>query len=154
MADFAFLGNDRVSLAFLEKTIVSLKPAYIVTGADRISGRGRKLIESPLADFSRKQDIPLYKTDNPNDADFMKGLPETDFFLVFSFGYKLSNDFLSLPNRMPVNIHPSLLPAYRGAAPINRAIINGEHTTGVTFFKMTERMDSGPVIMQQQIAHD
>lgn len=151
MADFAFLGNDRVSLAFLEKISASFKPAFIITGSDRISGRGRKIVESPLAGFSRKHSLPLYKTDNPNDIDFMNRLPKTDFFIVFSFGYKLSREFLSLPERMPVNIHPSLLPAYRGAAPVNRAIMNGERSTGVTFFKMTERMDSGPVIMQEKI---
>lgn len=151
MADFAFLGNDSVSLSFLRNIYSAYKPLFVITGEDRQSGRGRKLTESPLAEFCRNENIELFKTASPNDADFMESLPGADFFLVFSFGYKLSSRFLELPARMCINIHPSLLPRYRGAAPVNRAVMNGETVSGVTFFNMTEKMDSGPIIMQQII---
>ncbi|MEO0281574.1 MAG: methionyl-tRNA formyltransferase [candidate division WOR-3 bacterium] len=152
MDSFVFIGNDNISLKFLEKIIDKKRPEYIITGHDRISGRGRKLTPSPLVEIAKKNSIELLKTDNPNSKDFLKLLREKkipDFFLLFSFGYILNKEFLEIPKRMSVNIHPSLLPKYRGAAPINRVIINGEKRSGVTFFKMDETLDGGDIIFQE-----
>ncbi len=152
MDSFVFIGNDNISLQFLEKVIDKKKPYYIITGEDRISGRGRKLSPSPLVKISEKYSIEILKTSNPNSIEFIeilkrKRIPE--FFLLFSFGYILKKEFLEIPKRMSVNIHPSLLPKYRGAAPINRVIMDGEKKSGVTFFKMDETLDGGDIICQK-----
>ncbi|HAF07732.1 MAG: methionyl-tRNA formyltransferase [bacterium] len=152
MDSFVFIGNDNISLKFLEKIIDKKKPYYIITGEDRISGRGRKLNPSPLVDIAKKHSVEILKTSNPNSFDFIKTLKEKkipDFFLLFSFGYILKKDFLEIPKRMSVNIHPSLLPKYRGAAPINRVIMDGEKKSGVTFFRMDETLDGGDIIFQE-----
>ena len=153
MLDYAFIGNDSTSLLFLLKVIDKKKPKFIITGADRIEGRGRRLTPSLLSDYSEKFLVPCLKTDDPNSEDFFKRLEEferPDFFLVFSFGYYLKKAFLDYPKRMSVNIHPSLLPLYRGAAPLNRVIMNNENKSGISFFKMTSRMDAGPIISSKE----
>ncbi len=151
MDNFAYIGNDNISAEFLHSILQYKKPKYIITGDDRIAGRGKKLIESPLAIIAKENNIPFYKTNNCNAKDFINSLPQTDYFLVFSFGYYMSTSLLNVPNRMSVNIHPSLLPKYRGAAPINRVVINGEKETGITFYKMIKEMDAGPIIIQKKI---
>ncbi|HAV92396.1 TPA: hypothetical protein DCW38_04365 [candidate division WOR-3 bacterium] len=153
MLDYAFIGNDSTSLLFLLKVIDRKKPKFIITGADRIEGRGRRLTPSLLSDYSEKLSIPYLKTDAPNSEEFLKRLEafeRPDFFLVFSFGYYLKKAFLDYPKRMSVNIHPSLLPLYRGAAPLNRVIMNNEKKSGISFFKMTSRMDAGPIISSKE----
>ncbi|MDY6788013.1 MAG: methionyl-tRNA formyltransferase [candidate division WOR-3 bacterium] len=151
MAEFAFIGNDYIASRFLGKTTGNAHFKYVVTNTDRPKGRGRRMSETPVAEYARHAGIETLKTDEPCSEDFMEILRENpaDFFLVFSYGHILSEAFLSIPGKMPVNIHPSLLPEYRGAAPINRVIMNGEEKTGVSFIKMVKKMDAGPIIMQE-----
>ncbi|MGE3062666.1 MAG: methionyl-tRNA formyltransferase [bacterium] len=154
MHDYAFIGNDRTSLLFLQKVFEKRRPKYIITGEDRIEGRGRKLTPSMLASFAEEKSLKCFKTNNPNSAEFLQKISlagAVEFFLVFSFGYYLKNGFLKTPQRMCVNIHPSLLPLYRGAAPLNRAIMNGDSKSGVTFFKMASKMDAGEIIVSEEI---
>ncbi len=152
MDNFVFLGNDNISKLFLEKIIVKKKPLFIITGEDRLARRGRKPTESPLIEIAKKFSIKVLKTENPNEEEFLENIKKNgkiDFFLVFSFGFILKKEFLSIPQRMSVNIHPSFLPYYRGPAPINRTIINGEKKSGITFFKMDESIDGGDIIYQE-----
>lgn len=153
MHKFAFVGNDRVSAGFLKRIISDSPPSLVITGADRRKARGGGFVSSPLKEIEALHGIKTLSTDSPNSPEFLEVLKEhdVDFFIVFSFGYYLKESFLKIPKRMCVNIHPSLLPKLRGAAPVNRSIMNGDSFTGVTFFKMTERMDAGPVIMQKRI---
>ncbi|PIP14278.1 MAG: hypothetical protein COX48_01750 [bacterium (Candidatus Stahlbacteria) CG23_combo_of_CG06-09_8_20_14_all_34_7] len=154
MYDYAFIGNDSISLLFLKAVIKEKRPRFIVTGNDRIEGRGRKLTPSLLTSFASENSIECIKTSEPNSEDSLKYIREmgsVDFFFVFSFGYYLKNDFLNIPSRMCINIHPSLLPLYRGAAPINRCIMNGDKKSGVSFYKMTLKMDAGPLIISKEI---
>ncbi|MDD3804230.1 MAG: methionyl-tRNA formyltransferase [bacterium] len=157
MHDYAFVGNDETSLLFLERVFEKKPPRFIITGEDRIEGRGRKMTSSLPALFAEKNSLKCFKTNDPNSVEFLQKIHSegsVDFFLVFSFGYYLKKTFLSLPKRMCVNIHPSLLPLYRGAAPLNRAIMNNDRKSGVTFFRMTSKMDAGPVIASREIAFD
>lgn len=153
MHNFAFVGNDRISADFLGRIVSDSPPSFIITGGERRRARGGEMIPSPLKNLAEEHGIRVLSTDDPNSPVFLDSLNglSADFFIVFSFGYYLKDRFLSLPKRMCVNIHPSLLPKLRGAAPVNRSIMNGESSTGVTFFKMTSKMDAGPVIMQRRI---
>lgn len=151
MNNYVFVGNDETSSQFLRTLSADKYPSLIITGEDRKSGRGRKMKESPLADFACEYGIDLIKTGKKISKELFDLLKNDkyDYFLIFSYGYILEKTFIDLPKKMAVNIHPSLIPKLRGAAPINRAVINGDKKTGVTFFKMNERMDAGPVIMQE-----
>ena len=151
MNNYVFVGNDETSSQFLRTLSADKYPSLIITGEDRKSGRGRKTKESPLADFACEYGINLIKTGkkiNQELIDLLKN-GKYDYFLIFSYGYILEKTFIDLPKKMSVNIHPSLIPKLRGAAPINRAVMNGDEKTGVTFFKMNEKMDAGPVIIQE-----
>ncbi|MFO8062055.1 MAG: methionyl-tRNA formyltransferase [bacterium] len=151
MADFAFIGNDYIAAQFLRRTEGNAHFRYVVTNADSPKGRGRRVGETPVAEYAGHAGIETMKTDNPCSEEFLEILRSkpVDFFLVFSYGHILSEAFFSIPGNMPVNIHPSLLPQYRGAAPVNRVIMNGEEKTGVSFIKMVKKMDAGPIIMQE-----
>jgi len=153
MHDYAFVGNDEVSAEFLQTVIGKSKPVFVITGDDRRGTRGNALVPSPVCAVAESAGVPVFKTDNPNESEFIEKISKikTEYFLVFSFGYYLKKEFLSVPKRMCVNIHPSMLPKLRGAAPVSRSIMNGDKETGVSFFKMTSKMDAGPVIMQSKI---
>jgi len=157
MHDYAFVGNDAASLLFLKEVFEKRKPKFIITGEDRFEGRGRQLTPSVVADFARENSAPCIKTGDPNNEKFFReaaNFEKPDFFLVFSFGFYLRKDFLCYPKRMCVNIHPSILPSYRGAAPLNRSIMNCDRSGGVSFFKMTSKMDAGPLIISSRIFFD
>ena len=153
MNKYAYFGNDDVSAAFLDLLPADRLPSLIITGMDRKSGRGRKIIESPPSLFAAKHGIETVKLDCKSFKDIIETLKnhEFDYFLIFSFGCYIPTYILNIPKIMSVNIHPSLLPELRGAAPINRAIINGINETGITFFKMISKMDAGPIIMQKSL---
>ncbi len=151
MNNYVFIGNDETSSQFLRTLPADKYPSLIITGEDRKSGRGRKTKESPLADFAREYRVKFIKTGKKITQELFDILKKDqyDYFLIFSYGYILEKVFIELPKKMSVNIHPSLIPKLRGAAPINRAIMNDNKKTGITFFKMNEKMDDGPVIMQK-----
>ena len=109
MHDYAFVGNDSTSLLFLEAVCRERPPRFIITGEDRIEGRGRRLTPSLLALFAEKNSITCFKTNDPNSVEFLQKVHfegTVEFFLVFSFGYYLKKNFLNTPSRMCVNIHP------------------------------------------------
>jgi methionyl-tRNA formyltransferase len=123
----------------------------VVTQPDKRQSRGMHIEATPVKKAALELGLPVYQPADINTAAsvaYLKGLA-ADLFVVIAYGQKLSQEILDIPAIMPVNIHASLLPAYRGAAPINWAIINGETITGVTLMKVTLRMDTGPVIHQK-----
>ena len=109
---------------------------------------------TPLKSAAVELGLPVYQPVNinmPESVNYLTSL-QPALFVVIAYGQKLSQIILDIPRIMPVNIHASLLPAYRGAAPINWAIIRGEKTTGVTLMKVAQRMDTGPVLMQKSLS--
>lgn len=152
MNRFAFFGNDENSVAFLKLLDNECLPQIIITGKSRKSGRGRKLTESPPVFFAREYGIECMQISCREHNEVAKKLMDMhiEYFLVFSYGCLIPETLLRIPRRMSINIHPSMLPQLRGAAPINRAIMNGLGSTGVTFFKMTDKMDAGPIIKQER----
>ncbi len=125
----------------------------VVTVADKPAGRGLKVHSSPVKEFALQQQIPVLQPLRLNDPEFVEQLKalNADLFIVVAFR-KLPEVIWKLPKAGCFNLHASLLPQYRGAAPINHAVINGEKTTGVTTFFLNDEIDTGKIIMQRETA--
>ena len=122
----------------------------VVTVPDRQAGRGQKLITSPVKQYAQEHGLPLLQPERLRDEAFLASLRSfgADCFVVVAFRM-LPEAVWNMPPLGTFNLHASLLPRYRGAAPINWAIINGEHETGVTTFLLNHRIDEGAILLQQ-----
>jgi methionyl-tRNA formyltransferase len=125
----------------------------VVTQPDRPAGRGRRMRESPVKLLAGELGLTLHTPENPNAAPFVRLLESLDaeLFAVAAYGHIFGPSLLAAPSRGCVNVHASLLPRYRGAAPVHHALIDGETETGVTTIWMDERMDGGDVIVQRSL---
>ena len=126
--------------------------ALIITQPDRPSGRGRLLQESIVGQWAQSHGIPVIKPENPREL--IGKIEELDLVLTIGYGVLLPESILSLPRHGFLNLHFSLLPAYRGAAPAQRALHNGELVTGVSVFQLDKGMDTGPIFTQESITID
>ncbi|HUV64466.1 MAG TPA: methionyl-tRNA formyltransferase [Sedimentisphaerales bacterium] len=124
----------------------------IVTQPPHPAGRGRKPNPTPVACWADAHFVPSIETDNVNAPDVVRTIAgyEPDLIVVIAFGQKIGSDLVNLPPRGAINVHASLLPKYRGAAPINWAIINGESQTGISIITLAEKMDAGLVLGQSR----
>lgn len=124
----------------------------VVTLPDRIAGRGKKSTPVAIKKRALELDIPLLETDDLRDKNFQAQLKSLnpDIFVVIAFRI-LPSEVINIANVAAINLHASLLPKYRGPAPINHAIINGETKTGITVFKIDENIDTGNIILQEEI---
>jgi len=149
-----FMGTPEFAVPALKALISGPDEVRgVVTQPDRPRGRGRKPLPSPVKVEAKKANIPVFqpeKVRNPNFVEILKGL-EPDLFVVCAFGQILPQRVLDIPRIMPINIHGSLLPRYRGAAPIQWAILNGDQETGVTIMKMDAGMDTGPMLLKRTL---
>jgi methionyl-tRNA formyltransferase len=111
------------------------------------------LVSTPVKQLSEESNLPLYQTKNVNSKECLKFLTNLhpDLLCVVAFGQILSQQVLSIPKIMCINLHASLLPKYRGAAPIRWAIIKGEIKTGLTIIKVVRQLDAGPIILQREV---
>lgn len=126
----------------------------VVTNPDRPKGRGMKMAESPVKEFAVSKDIKVYQPqslkDNEEFINEVKGL-NPDIICVVAYGKILPKAILDIPEFGCINLHGSILPKYRGAAPIQWAVLNGDKTTGVTTIYMNEKMDSGDMILKEEV---
>lgn len=139
-----FLGTPEFAVPSLE--ILRNDIIGVVTHPDRPKGRHLKVSPSPVKTAAEKYNIPVYQTERVSD------LPESDLAVVVSFGEILARDVLMMPKLGCINLHASLLPRYRGAAPVAWALMNGEGVTGVTTFWLNEKLDAGDIILQKETA--
>jgi len=125
---------------------------FIVTQPARQAGRGRKPHPTPVACWADEHSMPFIETNNVNTSESIERIAsvEPDLIVVIAFGQKVGGELTSLPPGGAVNVHASVLPKYRGAAPINWAIINGEATTGISIITLAEEMDAGQILSQAQ----
>ncbi len=125
----------------------------VVTQPDKPKGRGKKLAVSPVKRLALQHNITILQTENVNDSEFCGIIRDKspDLILVVAFGQILRKRLLMIPRLGAVNIHASLLPKYRGAAPIQRAILNNEAVTGITVTRVEEKLDSGPILYQEKV---
>ncbi len=148
-----FFGTSEFAIPSLKALIDSKHEVVaVVTQPDSRKGRMLKLSPSPVKAAAVSHSIPVYQPVNassPESAEYLKGF-KADLFVVISFGQILKAGILDIPKIFSVNLHGSLLPKYRGAAPTNRAIIAGERSTGVTVIKMSAGMDEGDIILKEE----
>ncbi len=148
-----FLGSGEFGLECLNALArSSYNLRFIVTQPPHPAGRGRKPTPTPVARWADSNSIPCIETDNVNAAQMIGEISAygPDLIVVIAFGQKIGNELINLPSKGAINVHASLLPKYRGAAPINWAIINGEKQTGVSIITLAEKMDAGDILAQSQ----
>ena len=141
-----FLGTSDFAAGVLERLVASAhRPTLVVTRPDRPRGRGRRLASPPAADAARRLGIELAQPLSVNDASARSEIAShrPDAVCVCAFGALIKEPLLS--DHLMLNVHPSLLPRGRGAAPIERAIMAGDETTGVSIMRVTAGLDSGPI---------
>jgi methionyl-tRNA formyltransferase len=128
----------------------------VVTQPDRRAGRGRTLVSPAVKIAAESLDIPVWQPETLRSDEAHERLASTgaDLFVVVAYGELFQRDVLSIPKHGCLNIHPSLLPRYRGSAPIQAAILNGDAETGVSIIKMVRRLDAGPIVAQESVALD
>jgi len=144
-----FAGTPDFSVAPLSALIASGHTVIAVyTQPDRPSGRGRKLTPSPVKALALKHDIPVYQPVDFKHDDDIKVLQSlnSDLMVVVAYGLILPQIILDAPKQGCINIHASLLPRWRGAAPIHRAILAGDQSTGITIMQMAAGLDTGPML--------
>ncbi|HEY2650280.1 MAG TPA: methionyl-tRNA formyltransferase [Solirubrobacteraceae bacterium] len=145
----AYLGTSEFAVAVLRRLAASEhRPVLVITRPDRPRGRGRRLAAPPVAEAARELGIAVDQPGSVNDEATRQRLAELDprAICVCAYGALIKEPLLS--DYLMLNVHPSLLPRWRGAAPIERAIIAGEEHTGVSIMRMTAGLDSGPVCAQ------
>lgn len=149
---FVFFGSSDFSVDVLEAMKVrGFAPTLIITNPDAPKGRSLVMSSTPVKLWSEEQGIPFLCDDgSPDIVDSLKGVM-ADIFVVASYGKIMSDEVISIPSKGSLNIHPSLLPKYRGASPLESSIIAGDKETGVTIIKMDEKMDHGPIVAKKQI---
>jgi methionyl-tRNA formyltransferase len=147
-----FMGSPHFSLPSLTSLLQYENVVGIATVPDKPAGRGKKLTPSAVKEVALREGIPLYQPEKIDD-NFLKQLSNLniDIITVVAYGKKLPPKLLSIPALGCIAAHPSLLPKYRGAAPIEWAIIRGEKKTGVTIISMNEGIDTGDIILQEKI---
>jgi methionyl-tRNA formyltransferase len=153
--NIVFFGSDNFALPSLKALLVSgHKISCVVTQPDKRGGRGLHLEGTAVKAVAREAGITVYQPAQINSGEAIEFLKRfrPDLSIVISYGQILSQNILDIPGIFSVNVHASILPKYRGAAPINWAIINAEKTTGITIIKMTASMDAGPIIAQAEVA--
>ncbi|MDO8593918.1 MAG: methionyl-tRNA formyltransferase [bacterium] len=145
---FIFFGTDEFSVTVLEELRkAGLMPSLIVTVPDRPKGRGLVLTPPPTKEWAKAHSIPLLQPEKLDSTVHRKlETTECGLFVVASYGLILPENILAIPQHGTLNVHPSLLPKYRGATPIESQILNDEKEVGVSIMLMDEEMDHGPIV--------
>ncbi|HDF2823676.1 TPA: methionyl-tRNA formyltransferase [Clostridioides difficile] len=152
-----FMGTPDIAVPCLQKIIdEKYEILGVVTQPDKPKGRGKKLGMSPVKELAIENNIPVYQPVKARDKEFIDKIKSLnpDVIVVVTFGQILPKEILEIPKLGCINVHVSLLPKYRGAAPINWVIINGEEKTGVTTMYMDEGLDTGDMILKTEVNLD
>ncbi len=147
-----FMGTPDFAIPSLEKLFNSRHTiSAVVTSPDKERGRGQKVSFTPVKEFALKKNLPLLQPKKLKDQNFIEELKsfDADIFVVVAFKI-LPPEVFTLPSKISFNLHASLLPKYRGAAPIQWALIKGETETGVTTFALEEKVDTGNIFLQKK----
>lgn len=152
-----FMGTPDFAVAALEAILeAGHQVVAVVTQPDKPKGRGKGIQITPVKACAQSHGIPVFQPVRVKDKESVEVLRsyEADIFVVAAFGQIVSEEILSMPKYGCVNIHASLLPKYRGAGPIQWAIINGEEKTGVTIMQMDKGIDTGDMLMKEEVMID
>ena len=147
-----FLGTPDFAVASLKKLVENnWNIVAVVTAPDKPSGRGQKVSSSPVKEYAEQKSIPVLQPTNLKDSEFISRLKTFNAHLQIVVAFRmLPREVWQMPRLGTFNLHASLLPNYRGAAPINWAIINGEKETGVTTFFLRHEIDEGEILLQEK----
>ena len=149
-----FMGTPDFAVPSLEALIDKFGVEAVFTQPDRPRGRGKKMVFSPVKEIAVKHDIKVFQPEKLKDdieaVEYLKEL-KPDFIIVVAFGQILTKEVLDIPKYGCINLHASLLPMYRGAAPLNWVIINGEEKTGNTTMLMDVGLDTGDMLLKDEV---
>ena len=148
-----FMGTPEFALPGLQSIYKNFNLIGCFTQPSRPSGRGQKISHSPVKNFCIKNNIPIFTPENFKEEKEINHLKKMncDILVVSAYGIILPKKILSIPRFGALNIHASLLPRWRGAAPIQRAILSGDKKTGITIMQMNEKLDAGAIVLQKEI---
>lgn len=148
-----FMGTPEFAVASLGSLLMNgYNVIGVVTAPDKPAGRGMNILEPAVKKFAKSSCLPVYQPENLKDQAFVNAMKslQPDIFVVVAFRM-LPESVWRIPRKGTINLHGSLLPQYRGAAPINHAIINGENITGVTTFLIDDKIDTGNILMREEV---
>jgi len=147
-----YLGSGEFGIPCLDAVRASgHELPLVVTQPTHPAGRGRRPHPTPVSHWAETHAVPLIETENVNSPEVVRRIADCrpDVILAIAFGQKVGREVMQMPPKGAINVHASLLPKYRGAAPINWAIIRGENETGVSVIKLADRMDAGDILAQR-----
>lgn len=152
-----FMGTPEFAVPILERISQEYEVVCVVSQPDKAKGRGKKIQPTPIKELALKIGINnILQPDKINSPEIIEKLKSfnADLFVVVAYGQILTKEILQIPKYCCINVHASLLPKYRGAAPIQWSIINGDLTTGVTIMNMDEGMDTGDILLTKEVSID
>jgi methionyl-tRNA formyltransferase len=152
--DIVFMGTPDFAVSSLKGLIAEFGVKAVFTQPDKPKGRGKKLAMSPVKEVAIENNIPVFQPEKlKNDIEILKMLKDMkpDFIIVVAYGQILTKEVLDIPKYGCINLHASLLPKYRGAAPINWAIVNGEKESGNTTMFMDVGLDTGDMLLKSNV---
>lgn len=149
-----FFGTPQIAVTVLDGLVKAGEDvAAVVTVTDKEQGRGKKILPSPVKEYATSAGIPVLQPEKLRSEEFLEELKaiNADLFIIVAFKILPASVF-NLPKHGSFNLHGSLLPKYRGAAPIQWAVINGDKVTGLTTFKLAEKVDTGNIYLTREVA--
>ncbi|KKR81107.1 MAG: Methionyl-tRNA formyltransferase [Candidatus Daviesbacteria bacterium GW2011_GWA1_41_61] len=148
-----FFGTPSLVVPILQKLTEHFQVQGVVTAPDKPVGRKQILTSSPVAETAQKYGIPVLKPEKLDEEFIKNHLPflNADLYIVAAYGKILPQQLFNIPRLGALNVHPSLLPKYRGSSPIPAAILNGDKVSGITIIKMDAKMDHGPILYTKEI---
>ncbi len=148
-----FFGTPEIAAFCLDKLRERFEIAFVVTGPDKPRGRHRRIQSNPVKRIALDHSMKFFHPESLRDPEFIDALKSAgaDIFVIVAYGRLIPAEVFEIPPLKTINLHPSLLPKYRGAAPVEWALINGESRTGVTVQLINERLDAGDVLLQRTI---
>ena len=150
LTDFVFFGTNEFAVTVLTQLLtLDYRPTLIITTVDKPRGRGLRLASSPVAVWAKINGVPYDQLENLNSlTDWLK-MKNWNFFLVADYGKIIPSSLFMIPRHGMINIHPSLLPKYRGPTPIQSAIIANDTESGVSLMLVDEQVDHGPILVKE-----
>ncbi len=151
---FVFFGSGDLAYLVLEELLRrGYRPVQVVTTPDRPRGRGRRLRPGPVKELAQRAQIPVLQPERLKEASFLHALKAIAprYLVLTDYGKILPAAVLRIPERLALNLHPSLLPRYRGAAPVERALMEGAEEIGLSILVMEPKVDAGPVLLQDRL---
>lgn len=151
-----FLGTPAFAVPSLRALLTTAEALAVITQPDRPKGRGRRTVAPPVAVFARERGLRVLQPAKLRSPDVLQTLRELapDLIVTVAYGKIIPKDILDLPRRGSINVHPSLLPKYRGASPIQAALRDGQRETGVTIMYQSMELDAGDIILQRSVPID